>query len=230
MKAVTLKLRHLSETPNSTVSALQMPTGEHICYIIEDGYRKVKVKHDTRIPKGVYEIVPRVDERSRFYTRYRDKFGHKFVPWLPGVSNFVWILIHIGNTISDTSGCLLAVTHYARKGSNYWGWDSTEAYLKLYDLLEELFDGGNRVYIEINRGQEEKLPQEIEDKTVDNIVAELPLKSEPMDSEPSPEKVVIAPAPTPPDGPDTDGCLRSIVLVLLLLVSSLWIYGLFNVT
>lgn len=62
---------------------------------IFDGSEK-KVAGDTCIPFGTYKIT--VDESP--------KFGRE-LPRLHNVSSFSGILIHRGNTIKDTAGCIL---------------------------------------------------------------------------------------------------------------------------
>ena len=55
------------------------------------------------IPEGTYKVTPHVSE----------KFGKCF--WVNNVPNRSAILIHAGNTVADTRGCLLPGTH-TRKG------------------------------------------------------------------------------------------------------------------
>jgi hypothetical protein len=155
--AVTLHLHHLADTTDSTLSELRHE-GERLCYILEDGARPVKVAGETRIPAGSYEVVPR--RQGGFYERYRQRFGHAFVPWLLNVPGFTWILIHVGNTVRDTRGCLITGTdwHQNHLHDDFWVSKSTEAYHQLYALLAVAFDQGERVFIEIDRGQVEKEP------------------------------------------------------------------------
>ena len=59
-----------------------------------NGARKIKGK--SAIPEGRYPIVI--------------TYSTKFKMWLPlliGVLNFIGILIHAGNTVQDTKGCIL---------------------------------------------------------------------------------------------------------------------------
>ncbi|MEO0626205.1 MAG: DUF5675 family protein [Bacteroidota bacterium] len=149
---IELRLRHIDETENSTVSAL-VYGNHHLCYIIEDGHRDSKVAGETRIPSGRYEIIPR--REGGFYNRYTARWPHhSFVPWLIDVPGFTWILIHIGNFIGNTRGCLLTNTEYRRnKQGNFYGLHSTDAYLRVYEFLESMFNAGERIFITIDRGQ-----------------------------------------------------------------------------
>ncbi len=155
----TLTLKHIDETPNSTVSVLLL-NGNHLCYILEDGHRDVKVKGQTRIPAGTYELFPR--QSGGFWGRYTKRFGHDFVIGFKSVPNFKWILIHIGNSVLNTEGCLLCGKDYKKDISgNYVVTDSTDTYLMLYDLFAELFRDGP-VFIEIDRGKVPDVPVVVE--------------------------------------------------------------------
>ena len=66
--------------------------------------------------------------------------------WLQEVPNFTNILIHIGNTIKDTMGCILI-------GMEAEGEDlilrSTTAYVRFYRHVVEAFERNENVYIKI---------------------------------------------------------------------------------
>lgn len=168
---MNLRLHHLAETKNSTLSEL-LHEGERICYILEDGHRENKISGETRIPAGSYEIVPR--REGGFYSRYSRQHGHDFVPWLLNVPGFTWILIHIGNTIENTRGCLLTGTTHVKPGADFQTRKSTEAYLELYALLAVAFNQGERVFIEIDRGKTEKEPPE-EDQHPEQVTEPAPV-------------------------------------------------------
>lgn len=212
-KITTINLRHLGQSNDSTVSALETSTGEHLCYIIEDGPRLVKVKHHTRIPAGTYEILARTDPGSRFLQRYSKSFSHRFVPHIIGVPGFTWILLHIGNSISDTSGCLLPNERYYKLGNDYIGKNSTDAYLDLYKYLDALFSNGHRVYIEAARGEVEKEPEASEVLLPE--VSPTPIAV----VEPEPPVIVAEPAKPTVDAPPEKkkpGCATAVFLLLAL--------------
>lgn len=91
-----------------------------ICNILEDKVRdlnkngrfdngETKVQDRTAIPYGAYKIdmdtiSPRFSNAIKYpkYARYGGK-----LPRLLGVESFSGVLIHAGNTHSDSSGCLL---------------------------------------------------------------------------------------------------------------------------
>lgn len=120
--------------------------GKYECKIIEDEFRKEKVKHETRIPDGEYEI------KLRTFGGHHEKYklkrpGHKGMLWLQNVPNFSDILIHIGNSPKDSSGCLLTVTSVNEKTGV--GTGSTIAYDKMYKKVVAAFDRGEKVTIKI---------------------------------------------------------------------------------
>lgn len=67
------------------------------CYTLEDQVRTGhKVYGQTAIPAGTYKVV------ERFSPRFK-----RVLPHLLDVPGFEYILIHPGNTASDTHGCVL---------------------------------------------------------------------------------------------------------------------------
>lgn len=92
---------HLIRTQNTA----QLTTGTMSFYLdnhepifsvltLELGWHN-NVSHRSCIPKGLYKVS------KRFNTRH----GHHFI--LNNVKNRDMILIHVGNTIADTEGCIL---------------------------------------------------------------------------------------------------------------------------
>lgn len=144
-----LVLEEIGTTSNSTGSQLIVDK-RPFCFTIEDGYRQKKIKHETRIPAGRYRIVAR--KAGSFFQKYARQFGHKFVPMLLDVPGFDYILIHIGNTVRDTSGCLL-VNRFIGLGTDghYTGTDSTSVYKLLYSLMEKALERDEEIWIEVKR-------------------------------------------------------------------------------
>lgn len=144
-----LVLEEIGTTPNSTGSHLFVD-GRPFSFVVEDGYRDKKVKHETRIPGGRYRILPRTE--GKFFAKYARLYGHKFVPWLQDVPGFEFILIHTGNTVIDTSGCLLVNRSIGiGRDNNYFGSDSSTVYKLLYSLMEKALDRSEEIWIEIHR-------------------------------------------------------------------------------
>lgn len=126
LDGVVVTLIH--ETNDSTLSKLTYK--DFVCFVIEDGKREVKVKGETCIPALTSRLVGR--RYGGFYERYRARYGHEFALEIEDVPGFRDILIHIGNTINDTSGCLLLNYGARLVGDNWVGIDSASAYLDFY--------------------------------------------------------------------------------------------------
>ena len=78
-----------------------------LCYTLEDERRALKVKGETRVPAGTYNIKLR--KEGGFHARYTKKYGgfHRGMLHICDVPNFEWILLHTGNTDEHTAGCLI---------------------------------------------------------------------------------------------------------------------------
>jgi hypothetical protein len=146
---MNLFLEEIGTTPNSTASHLFLDN-RPFCFVVEDGHRDAKVAGETRIPAGRYQVVAR--RVGTFFEKYLKQFGHKFSIELRKVPGFDGILIHIGNTVKDTRGCLL-VNRFVGLGTdgNYQGTDSTSVYKLLYSLIEKAYERGEDVWIEVQR-------------------------------------------------------------------------------
>jgi len=122
---------------------------EFLCYTLEDEYRAEKVKHETRIPAGTYEMALR--KVGGFHQRYEKRFNdiHKGMLELIGVPNFQYILIHCGNTDEHTSGCILVgqTQEYGKKDG--WIGRSTQAYFDVYPMIAQALENGEDVQIEV---------------------------------------------------------------------------------
>ena len=121
------------------------------CFGLEDEYRKDKVLGETRIPAGEYPV--RVRNVGGFHNRYSKRFSyHQGMLEVCNVPGFSDILIHIGNTEEDTSGCLL-VGHKLSSSNPYFIGSSTLAYTLLYQkVIQAALDGDLTIkYIDEDR-------------------------------------------------------------------------------
>lgn len=141
-------VRLKKQTENSTLSEL-LHNGTRLCFILEDGFREQKEYGKTRIPAGTYELVKR--KTGRFYVKYKKDFGHEYVVELKAVPKFKYILVHIGNTVKDTLGCLLTGLGYSQSANLLRVGESTAAYLKWYAAVDSEFKKGGRVFMRIER-------------------------------------------------------------------------------
>lgn len=100
-------VERLKSSKNATLSKLYL-NGQYICDVLEDGYHEKKIYGRTRIPSGTYTVGVR--KVGGFHNRYLRRFGghfHKGMLHIQDVQGFKYILLHIGNWITDTKGCLL---------------------------------------------------------------------------------------------------------------------------
>lgn len=121
MKSYELKVQVVALGSNFTLSRL-IGEGLRPMFVLEDGIRLVKIKHKTCIAAGRYEVV------FKYSNRYQ-----KLMPFLLDVPNFQGIMFHSGNTVNDTSGCLLVgFNANLDKGVIF---NSREAFAELYHVL-----------------------------------------------------------------------------------------------
>jgi hypothetical protein len=124
--------------------------------MLEDTFREQKIKGQTRIPAGTYDIGFR--KEGRFYEAYlksKDEYIKEFVkkygvPHLQNVPNFDYILIHSGNSDADSSGCLISgnatINNSYGKG---FVTDSLEALNKLFKFFDFELSNNRKLQITI---------------------------------------------------------------------------------
>ena len=127
-----LKLVRKIFTDKSTIGDLSV-NGTFECFTLEDPPREVKVKGETAIPAGRYEVA----------VTFSNKFG-KFLPLLLSVPGFDGIRIHPGNTPKDTLGCILV-----GQGKGVDSISSSRlAFLPLFEKIQAVLRS-EKVFIEI---------------------------------------------------------------------------------
>lgn len=93
-----------------------------------------KIYNNTCIPFGTYKVQ----------VTYSPRFKRN-LPILLDVPEFTGIRIHRGNTVKDTSGCILV----GNKSNNGIIRDSTNTEIKLVKKLEELQNNNSEILIKI---------------------------------------------------------------------------------
>jgi hypothetical protein len=111
------------------------------CFTIEDEIRVVKIKGETAIPYGVYEVG------TRYSPKFSPTFGHEML-WVKNVPGFQYILIHWGNTDDDTDGCLLVGNKIGIINNQTAVLNSKSTYLKIYKIISDYLETGGKVTIE----------------------------------------------------------------------------------
>lgn len=132
-----LRLERTEMHPAYTVGRLYVD-GDAECWVMEDTVREpgAKVPGATAIPFGTYKVI--LDHSTRF---------NRIMPHIMDVPNFAGVRIHAGNTVADTSGCLLV--GQARVGATIL--HSREAYRALLKKLERAKEFGEDITLEIVR-------------------------------------------------------------------------------
>ena len=147
MKILIKRFRSHKEKGGFTLGKMYID-GEFMCYTCEDEFRKVKVNDETRIPCGIFEV--KFKPSSRFDADYIKRFGksfHKGMLWIINVPGFEGILIHIGNSEKDTSGCLLVGLDMIETEGKVGR--SADAYKKIYPIISGALINNKKVTIEI---------------------------------------------------------------------------------
>jgi hypothetical protein len=124
-----MKLRLVRDTFRSSFTLGRLYVNDQeFCNTLEDCVRAVKIKGETAIPEGVYQVV--IDMSARF---------KRLMPHVLNVPNFEGIRIHKGNKAEDTDGCiLLGMT----RGDGYIS-QSGVAFDKFFDLLQDALKHGS---------------------------------------------------------------------------------------
>lgn len=153
---IVLKLRRKWPYPQKYTEGTLYISGTYFCDTLEPQERGLsvkmsvadlqarKIKGVTAIPKGVYQVV--LSQSAKFSERPFYKSLGGFLPLLVAVPAFSGILIHCGNTSSDTSGCILVGK---RVGAGIIG----ESRLVFRSLLDKLMSAAERdepIFIDVS--------------------------------------------------------------------------------
>ena len=136
-----LQLQTIERTPVATVGRLSEIQGDTVidlAYTLEDAIRRVKIKNETCIPEGTYDLAIRRDTPMANYydKRFKDDgVVHDGMLWLLDVPNYTNVYIHIGNYTRDTAGCILVGTKYAVDADVCTVQYSKVAYLSVYPRI-----------------------------------------------------------------------------------------------
>jgi hypothetical protein len=119
---VLLILQRGMSTPNGTHGSLYVDGGERLCYTLEEPWKNNEPRVSC-IPPGRYKVGPHDG------THFKDVWHVKDVPGRSA------ILIHAGNTIADTMGCILVGLGVSVTGIS----QSQAALAKLRAILPDFF-------------------------------------------------------------------------------------------
>jgi hypothetical protein len=132
-----------------STNGLLFINGKFECYTLEDEHRDSKVRGETRIPAGEYDIKLR--KEGGFHAKYSKRFSdiHDGMLHIVDVPGFEYILIHAGNTDEHTAGCLLVGDSQENNNLIKDGFigKSTQAYKRVYKKVIEAINNGEDVVI-----------------------------------------------------------------------------------
>lgn len=107
-----IRVRRIALKDTYTIGKIYID-GEYFCDCCEDRVRDLskeeKVPNKTAIPYGTYEITLDV-KSSKFSDFNKYPWAKEYDGYLPRLTNvplFLGVLLHVGNTAEQSSGCLL---------------------------------------------------------------------------------------------------------------------------
>ena len=128
------------QSKDSTLSTIRVSDAQGsqvVAFALEDGARTVKEAGWTRIPAGIYELKWRTS--GRWAARFK-KHGMPGSLELCDVPGFTDVLVHFGNQVDDTEGCVLPGLQ-ARMPNDPEGnaevFSSTPACVRIYDRVRK---------------------------------------------------------------------------------------------
>nr|DAE00173.1 MAG TPA: hypothetical protein [Ackermannviridae sp. ctClB2] len=133
-----LEVKRLYKKDTYTIGVL-MVDGEKFSDTLEDKVRDLKsekkVYGETAIPAGKYKVVMSMSSKFK-----------RVMPYLENVPQFTGIMIHPGNTIKDTLGCIL-VGENMKKGQLV---NSRKYSDELNKRINEAIERKEQVWIEVD--------------------------------------------------------------------------------
>lgn len=142
---MNLTLNRIYDTGEATIGALFVEKKLQ-CFILEDQKQINKIKGETRIPAGIYQLKLRKED-TPLTKKYRTKY-----PWfkyhieISNVPNFIGVYIHIGNNDDNSEGCLLTGDTVNKDGTLL---NSTQAYIHFYNLIYPLLEKDQKIMLQI---------------------------------------------------------------------------------
>lgn len=94
-------------------------------------------KNVSCIPTGEYRLHQR--KVGGFAKRAADLFGHPYTFWIKPVEGRDFILVHWGNFLSSTRGCLLIGETAGKQNGKHVVWESKRAYRRFFKATEFIY-------------------------------------------------------------------------------------------
>jgi hypothetical protein len=137
----TIKVLRTKQGKHSTLSEIYV-NNQFVCYGLENIPRPVKIRGETAIPAGQYQL--RFNRDGGMNGRYFDDYPkmHRGMLEIADIHNFSYVYFHKGNSYKETAGCILVGTQYLLEDGDYRMLASGVAYKKFYPLITELMAQG----------------------------------------------------------------------------------------
>ena len=148
-----LTVKRIAKKPTYTIGKLYID-GVYFCDTVEDTDRglfqgqsldlikKIKISNKTAIPTGTYKLTLNVVSPKYSKKAIYQEICKGRVPRLLDVPGYDGVLIHIGNSADDSSGCILVGQNkVVGKVIN-----STETFRKLYNKIKDQKDLTIKIY------------------------------------------------------------------------------------
>lgn len=100
----------------------------------------------TAIPVGTYTITLAVQSQKYRKSKSMMEFCNAYMPRLVNVPGYSGVLIHPGNSASDTEGCIIP----GKNDKIGWVSNSTQCFKDLYKRMKEASRKGEKITIEIS--------------------------------------------------------------------------------
>jgi len=144
----TLTVLRYSDDGQTTLGLIFI-RNEFFSYTLEDTFREEKIKNETRIPAGIYDV-----DFLKFETgltkRYREKYSwFNYHLEIKKVENYSNVYIHIGNNSSHTAGCLLLADGVDASSVQKSIIHSRLAFKRFYVRMSDLLNTGEKIRINI---------------------------------------------------------------------------------
>lgn len=143
-KEVSIFVKRFASTDKGTLGILSF--GPLLLAQLEDPHHQDKIPGDTRIPAGRYRLT--LQKTGRLHNAYSKYPWYRGMLLLNGVPNFSGVMIHSGNTKSDTRGCPLVGVEIDLDSFSIL--KSRIAMERLYTLAYQMMDQGAKVFIDIS--------------------------------------------------------------------------------
>lgn len=146
MNSTVFRLQRSISGAEATKGCLICPNGA-VASTLEDAFHPVKIRARTRISAGTYTLG--FHQSPRFGASYRKRLvangiSYRGMIHIRGVPNFEWVLIHCGNTVDDTDGCILVGESVIQTTNGMYipGGQTWPAFFLIYPIIASAIEQG----------------------------------------------------------------------------------------